>query len=73
MPVCEHPAQELQREENAEQQVDYSQPGRVSDKGGCDEIGDGSDVDGKKAALERHRSRAVAIEQAPQVDAEAAE
>ena len=49
MAVGEHPAQELEREQGAEQQVDDAYPGRVGDEGGGEEVGERDQVEGEEA------------------------
>ena len=68
--VSEHPAQELESQEDAEEKVDRADPGCVVDEGGGQEVGDRSEVEGQEARLERDRNRAVAVEQTPQLRAE---
>ncbi|GEO17920.1 hypothetical protein MAE02_56160 [Microvirga aerophila] len=68
MAVSEHPAQKLKREKDPEQQVHHPQPRRVSDKGSGNKVGDGGEVNGQETRLEGDCCRAMAIEQAPQLD-----
>ncbi len=70
--VGREPAQELEREEGTERQVDRADPGRVGDEGGGEEVGDGGEVERQQARLERDGGRAVAVEQAPQLRTEPA-
>jgi hypothetical protein len=70
VPVGEHPAQELEREEGAEHQVDRAYPGCVGYEGGGEEVGDCGEVEGEEGRLERNRGRTMAVEQAPQLRAE---